>query len=109
MEYAWALFLEQDRRCAFTDWPLYFNKTNKGRSDRTASLDRIDSNLGYIEGNVQWIHRDVNKLKKNFSDEYFLQICQAVADKIDGRTNLFSSRPPAAQRIEPGKSYLSRR
>lgn len=33
-----------------------------------ASLDRIDSNKGYIKGNVQWISTSINYLKSTMSD-----------------------------------------
>jgi hypothetical protein len=79
IEYAWELFLKQERRCAYTGWGLYFNKTFKNQKDRTASLDRIDSTKGYIEGNVHWVHRIINKLKKNLPHEDFIKICIAVA------------------------------
>jgi hypothetical protein len=58
---------------------LDFNSTFKQQAARTASLDRIDSTKGYIEGNLQWVHRDINKLKKNLPDDRFVEICRAVA------------------------------
>ena len=35
---------------------------------QSASLDRIDSNLGYIIGNVQWVCLGINYTKLNYSD-----------------------------------------
>jgi hypothetical protein len=46
----------------------------------TASIDRIDSNLGYTESNVVWVHKDVNIMKNNFTKEYFLMMCQKVTE-----------------------------
>ena len=46
---------------------------------RTASLDRIDSSIGYTEGNVQWLHKDVNMMKRHYSMEYFVKLCALVA------------------------------
>lgn len=80
IEYLWDLFVAQDRKCAFTGEELYFNKSYKTQKDRTASPDRIDSTKGYIEGNLQWVHRDVNKLKKNMTDARFIEICIKVAE-----------------------------
>lgn len=45
----------------------------------TASLDRIDSSLGYVEGNVQWLHKDVNMMKRHYDQNYFLQLCKQVS------------------------------
>jgi hypothetical protein len=46
---------------------------------RDASLDRIDSMVGYIKGNVQWVHKDINRMKSNISQERFIELCQAVS------------------------------
>ncbi len=79
IEYLWKIFLQQNRKCAFTGEEIFFNKTFKNKKEKTASLDRIDSSKGYIEENLQWVHKDVNKLKKNFTDERFIEICKKVA------------------------------
>lgn len=79
-EYAWDLFLQQDRKCALSGLPLHF--PNKWRSkDWTASLDRIDSSIGYVEGNVQWVHKDINIMKNKFDQNYFLRMCSYIADQ----------------------------
>lgn len=41
-------------------------------------LDRIDSSKGYIEGNVQWVHKDVNMMKQNYSQKYFIEMCKKI-------------------------------
>jgi hypothetical protein len=56
-------------------------------SETTASLDRIDSSKGYIEGNLQWVHKDVNIMKMDLSQVEFIDYCVKVAlysgDKAD--------------------------
>jgi len=79
IEYLWKLFLKQNKKCAFTGEELVFNKTYRSKKEKTASLDRVDSSKGYIKGNLQWVHKDINKLKKNFSDERFIEICKKVS------------------------------
>lgn len=81
MEYLWDLYQSQNGLCAFTGWPIEFHKTYRSKKTKTASLDRIDSSKGYVVGNLQWVHRDVNKLKKNMRDERFIELCIAVASK----------------------------
>jgi len=71
IEQAWALFEKQKRRCALTGRRIKF-------APRTASFDRIDSTKGYVVGNVQWIHRDVNKMKQEFSEAYFIKTCAEI-------------------------------
>jgi len=83
IEYLWELFLQQDRRCALSCELIWFkggNYNTKARgAETTASLDRIDSGGGYVQGNVQWVHKDVNRMKSVFSQEHYLRICRLVA------------------------------
>jgi hypothetical protein len=78
-KYAWKLFLEQDRKCALTGVPLKFS-TRCWSRDATASLDRIDSsrNKGYIRGNVQWVHKNINMMKQEYSTGLFFDWCVKV-------------------------------
>ena len=46
-----------------------------------ASVDRINPNIGYIEGNVQWTHWRCNDAKSNMNNEDFLTMCAAIAAK----------------------------
>lgn len=84
IEYLWNLFQEQNGQCALTNMPLtlarsYANKIRKKVIDDTASLDRINSNLCYVEGNVQWVHKTVNMMKNNLKQDEFVAFCKAVA------------------------------
>lgn len=74
-EYMWELFLAQNRACALTGWPLAFS-SNFG--EQTASIDRIDSAKDYVPGNVRWVHKDVNRARQEFTDQYFVELCTAV-------------------------------
>src|SRR5581483_6258644 len=79
IEYVWGLFLRQNGRCALSGQIIGFSE--KAISfEGTASLDRIDSTKGYIEGNVQWIHKDIQKMKWNFAESYFVQMCKTIAE-----------------------------
>ena len=73
----WELYLKQDKKCAISGLPIYFIINGTGS---TASLDRIDSSKGYIEGNLQWVHKDINRMKQEFSQEYFINICNIIAN-----------------------------
>lgn len=81
IEYAHELFEKQGGKCKYSGVSLTIpSKWN----DRlySASLDRIDSGLGYVEGNVQWVHKDINIMKNSYSDEYFKELCFKVADNL---------------------------
>lgn len=79
IQYAWELFLSQKRKCALSGQKLYFYTTKKDEAKTTASLDRIDNDKGYVEGNVQWVHKDVNRMKNVFDEKYFLKMCIMIA------------------------------
>lgn len=77
LEYAWNLFLFQNRQCALSGQELQFPK--RGEKNCTASLDRIDSKKGYIPTNVQWIHKDLNFIKRDLENQDFINMCKSVA------------------------------
>lgn len=72
----WELYEKQDRKCALTGLPICFDKNN---GETTASLDRIDSSGGYTIDNIQWVHKDVNKMKNAYDIEYFIKMCKLVS------------------------------
>lgn len=80
-EYLWKLFVDQGKKCALTGLPIYFRSQKKTNDRRgTASLDRIDSSKGYVEGNVQWVHKDINNMKQHFGLEEFRRYCKMVVE-----------------------------
>lgn len=46
---------------------------------QTASVDRIDSSKGYIEGNIQWVHKDINFIKWELNQSDFVSICERIS------------------------------
>jgi hypothetical protein len=73
----WDLYLKQERICALTGLPIKLGTVN----EISASLDRIDSTRGYTLDNVQWVHKDINRMKGDLTPERFLELCQLVAAK----------------------------
>ena len=87
MEYLWDLFIKQNKKCALSDInitlnPRWSQQNHCRKTDikQTASIDRIDNNLGYIVGNIQWVHKDVNNMKGSFSEELLLYYCQQIVN-----------------------------
>ena len=70
IEYLWNLFQEQNQICAITGDHI--------PSIKEASLDRIDSSKGYIEGNVQWVTRQANLSKHIMTMEQLYEFCRKV-------------------------------
>lgn len=74
-EQAWNLFLMQNRKCALTGLDLIINFRE---NNHNASLDRIDSDKGYVINNIQWVHKDINMMKNEYGEKYFIYMCQLV-------------------------------
>ena len=72
------LLQEQNFKCAISNLDLKFGYIPT--SEYTASLDRKDSELGYIESNVWWVHRDINICKQSFSTERYIELCRLVTN-----------------------------
>lgn len=70
IEYLWNLFQEQKQICAITG--DYIPNIEE------ASLDRIDSSKGYIEGNVQWVTYQANLSKHIMTMEQLYEFCRKV-------------------------------
>lgn len=86
-KFIWNLFLEQDRRCNLTGEELSF--TTKDRKNK-ASLDRIDSNIGYIPGNVQWVSALANLFKRDSVETEFIRDCYLVVNYQNSKQEYIS-------------------
>lgn len=71
IDFAWDLFLKQNKCCALTGMALDIDD---------ASIDRIDSLLDYTEDNVWWVHKDINKIKASTNTIEFILMCKSIVD-----------------------------
>lgn len=90
-KFIWELFLKQNRKCAISGVDITLPKriADMKHGLMTASLDRIDSTKGYIKGNVQWVHKDLQRMKWEFNELKFYEwikiIYQHKFGEIDER------------------------
>jgi hypothetical protein len=87
-EYAWGLFQAQGEKCALSGLPLKFGY----KTESTSSLDRKDNDKGYVEGNVQWVHKDINRMKWAHTQEEFVALCISVARHFETNGGVSSRR-----------------
>ncbi|GAB1540212.1 hypothetical protein NUACC21_28810 [Scytonema sp. NUACC21] len=92
LEYLKELWEKQDGRCPYTGWKLDNPETTAHWNShqlhpRTASLDRINSALGYIPGNVQFVSVMANFAKRDFQEDELLEFCYAVVSYKLGQEN----------------------
>ena len=78
-EYLADLLIDQDFKCALSGIEIQAMEVTNN-----ASLDRIDSSLGYIENNVQWVTSKVNMMKQHYTQEEFIEVCVSVAQRLNG-------------------------
>jgi hypothetical protein len=68
--------------CPYTGWELENPLTSKWRKldshPARASLDRVDSSLGYTPNNIQFVAVIANYAKNSFGEEALLNFCLAV-------------------------------
>jgi len=91
-EYAWSVWEKQAGFCTMTGTPLSFKQPKQ--CEAWASLDRIDSSKGYVEGNIQWVDREINMLMSNLPKDKFVVLCTRVtshkikntSDSVDNET-----------------------
>lgn len=74
LQYAQALWDKAEGKCAYTGLGMTFERKNKLR----ATLDRIDSSLGYISGNVAWCSYRANIMKGPDSLDEFVNFVAAI-------------------------------
>lgn len=78
-EFLWELYLQQEGKCALSGLDISF--AEKTTEPNEASLDRIDSDKGYVKDNVQWVHKDINKMKMELNESRFIELCKLVSSK----------------------------
>lgn len=79
VEYLNSLYEEQNHICALSGISLEPN-LNLTMQQQNMSIDRIDSNIGYEEGNIQWVDKKINMMKGSLSSEEFIGLCTKVAE-----------------------------
>jgi hypothetical protein len=86
LDYVIDLLEKQEYKCALSGLNIDV-LSRSGSEDFVASIDRINNDLGYYEGNIQWVHKDINRMKHIFSQDYFLFICDKVSKYRKLETN----------------------
>lgn len=77
------LWESQEGRCALSGIKIILpvKVADQKKSPFSASLDRIDSNKGYVPGNIQWVCLIGQYAKNSFSEKDLLIFCEAVSRK----------------------------
>ena len=79
VEYLNKLYEEQEHVCALSGISLEPD-LNLTMQQQNMSIDRINSDIGYEEGNIQWVDKRINMMKGSLSNEEFIELCTKVAN-----------------------------
>ena len=81
LEYLKEVWENQDGVCGYTGMKLTHHMWNTTKIPTTASLDRIDSSLGYVRGNVQFVSVMANFAKSDFTHEEMVLFCKSISER----------------------------
>lgn len=86
--YLWNLYVIQNGKCAISGVDIKFSTRVSKPLDSTASPDRIDSNKGYIKGNIQWIHKAIQPMKMDLPQDEFIEWCRTIIQNQDNNCGI---------------------
>lgn len=86
-EWVWSLLEKQNWKCALSgvDLTVATNATDRKNGVTTASIDRVNSDLGYTRENTKFVHKDLNRMKSDFPEPHFVEWCRLVASHHDAK------------------------
>jgi len=80
IEYVWSVYEKQNRKCKLSNLPIVFFTKNNKNIKYIASLDRINNDKGYIEGNIQLVVKEINFMKNKMLENDFIAFCKEIND-----------------------------
>ena len=82
MKELWDIYIKQNKKCKLSNLDIRFpknsNYTIDNKSTFSASVDRIDYNIGYIAANIQIIVKEINYMKRQMNNENFILMCKII-------------------------------
>lgn len=82
LQYLKELWESQKGRCAFSGQELELRTHSNKQKASSASLDRINNDKGYTQGNVRFVSVMFNMARNTFSDQDVLNFCEAAVSHI---------------------------
>jgi hypothetical protein len=82
VEHLHDVWQRQKGLCAYTKLPL----SSEAHQLNTVSLDRIDSDKDYTADNIQLVCVPINRMKLDYSEDQFIQLCMLVAQNVSKQT-----------------------
>lgn len=74
-------WIRQNGVCPYSGINLILNTHRKSNGKiYSASLDRIDSSIGYTKDNIQYVSQCINLMKNDMSHEDTLKVCKMISE-----------------------------
>ncbi len=83
-DYLFNLIKSQNETCLLTGVPFVYEKNHP----LCPSLDKIESDKGYVKGNVQWLSWAVNRAKGDLDTHDFVTMCKRVVELSERATTI---------------------
>jgi hypothetical protein len=78
LDYLVDLWNKQNGKCIYTNIDMILPHGVKRGTSFTASLDRIDSSMGYMKGNVQFTLTAINYMKNDMTHEQTIDLINLI-------------------------------
>jgi hypothetical protein len=78
-DYLLELWERQNGRCSYTGVAM----STATKCPNLVSIDRVDSKVGYVIGNIQLCCWRVNRAKNSMNEDEFLFMCKQVVSHLD--------------------------
>jgi hypothetical protein len=84
VEYLKKVWENQNGICPYTGVQMILKGWSKSANPMfIASIDRIDSNLGYVKENIQWVCAPINYLKSNLTHKEVIEMCKIIQNHFN--------------------------
>ena len=81
-----ALWRNQNGLCALSGIPMTF-ELKKGRVPTNVSIDRIDGQYGYVNGNIRLVCNACNQIKSDMSEDKMYWFCKKIVDYYENKNS----------------------
>lgn len=81
INYLLALWEKQDGKCYYSGIEMIIPSYGISRNPYVASIDRLDSSIGYVKENIVWATWICNAGKNTLTPKQYIELCHTVANK----------------------------
>ena len=84
LEYVQSLWDYQNGLCAISGIPMTY-EIQVGRTPTNLSIDKIDREKGYVEGNIQLVCMACNQIKSDLTEDEMYNFCKKIVERYENK------------------------